>query len=68
MSQCIGKRRFETAEDAARALELIRSSPEAWEREKVPAKFYHCDVCFDWHLTAMTNRGVKKRKKGVIRG
>lgn len=69
VSQCIGKRRFETEEDAARALELIRNSPEAWQRAKVPVNYYECDVCLDWHLTAMRQKaGPRKKRKGVIRG
>lgn len=68
MAQCIGKRRFESEEHAARALELIRSSPAAWQRDKVPVTYYECDVCLDWHLTAMRQKAVKKRKRGVVRG
>lgn len=68
MAQCIGKKRFATGEDAARALDLIRNSPEAWDRPKVPVNYYECDVCLDWHLTAMTQKGVSKKRKGVVRG
>lgn len=68
MAQCIGKRKFDNREEARVALELIRASPAAWEREKVPRRYYECDVCLGWHLSAMPEKGVKKRKKGVIRG
>jgi hypothetical protein len=68
MAQCIGKKRFETEEDAARALDLIRNSPEAWTRAKVPVTYYECDVCRDWHLTAMKQKGVSRKRKGVVRG
>lgn len=68
MAQCIGKRKFDSRDEARVALELIRASPEAWKRDKVPARYYECDVCLGWHLSAMQSKGVKKRRKGVIRG
>jgi hypothetical protein len=69
VSQCIGKRRFDSEADARVALDLIRSSPAAWERDKVPSKFYECDVCLGWHLTAMSNYdpSLRGRKKKVGR-
>lgn len=64
MPSCIGKKGWDTPEDASRALELIRNSAEAWLLEKVPARYYECDICRRWHLTAMaTATAGKKRKK-----
>jgi hypothetical protein len=63
VAQCIGKRRFESEDDAARALDTIRSNPESWERAKVPSAYYHCDMCMDWHLTAMP-QNVRRARHG----
>lgn len=67
MSSCIGKRRFDSEEDASSALRTIRNNPESWLREKVPQKYYTCDVCGGYHLTAMPGRFVPKTKKRVNR-
>jgi hypothetical protein len=65
MAQCIGKRPFGSAADAADALDRIRGSQDAWERVKVPVTYYACDVCGKWHLTSVKkfNSDVKDKPK-----
>jgi hypothetical protein len=64
--KCVGKTRFDTEDTAATGLKAIRSNPAAWERDKIPQRYYSCKICSGYHLTAMPP--PRKRKKGVISG
>ncbi len=63
---CIGKTRFETERDAEAGLKAVRSNPAAWQRDKIPSRFYTCKICSGYHLTAKPP--TRQRTRGVISG
>lgn len=67
MPQCVGKKPFATAADAAAALELIRGNSVPGHGVKVPVAYYSCDVCGKWHLTSAKYFDPRQREKPKAR-